>query len=286
MGREAAMTATHNPSRAYRFVSSSAELASARGWGPGWPNPDESRWTTISVATTLAGNDSGQWSTPGHQTLTVRRETADLWTLLLGEVQRRGYHLVSGWCWSGENRPIGGTSTPSNHSWALAVDLNAPTNPMTFDNSVHTDMPAFMPDLFARYGFRWGGDYYSTSRRDAMHYEFIGTVEDAGKATAAAHAELATASKIAAAKAPAPKAPSNPHGPPGPHGYPGWTMKAGTSGPHIAAWQAKAGGLTADGQFGPATLARVRAYQRVNGLTVTGVLGVKTWPLPWDGKRP
>ncbi|MGH8862875.1 MAG: transglycosylase family protein, partial [Jatrophihabitantaceae bacterium] len=37
------------------------------------------------------------------------------------------------------------------------------------------------------------------------------------------------------------------------------------------------------GQFGPNTLAHVKALQRLNGLRVSGLLGPKTWRLAWVG---
>jgi hypothetical protein len=47
-----------------------------------------------------------------------------------------------------------------------------------------TDMPSWMPDLWNAYGFRWGGDY--VNKKDAMHYEFMGSVAQAAQYTAIA----------------------------------------------------------------------------------------------------
>lgn len=99
---------------------------------------------------------------------------------------RRGYQLVPGWCWGYACRKISGSSTWSNHAWGLAVDLNAPKNP--YGSRLVTDMPSWMPALWKSYGFRWGGDY--RNNKDAMHYEFMGSVADAKRQTERARAEL------------------------------------------------------------------------------------------------
>lgn len=134
--------------------------ASSRGWGKGWPTP---RYSSMKLVTA------------GGIKVTVHKDLAPLIGDLLDRTMRGGYKLVSGWCWGYSNRPIAGTSTPSNHSWGLAVDLNAPTNPMM--SPLRTDMPRWMVEMWKDLGFRWGGDY--TGRKDAMHFEFMGTPADA-----------------------------------------------------------------------------------------------------------
>ncbi|HET7713816.1 MAG TPA: M15 family metallopeptidase [Patescibacteria group bacterium] len=66
----------------------------------------------------------------------------------------------------------------SNHSWGLALDVNAPANPMTSDGVVHTNLPPNAGKIAKRYGFIWGGDYTGT-RKDPMHFEFAGTKKNA-----------------------------------------------------------------------------------------------------------
>lgn len=146
--------------------------ANERGWGPGWPNCQTSKWVSLVVAGVPF---------PGG----VREEVRELYGLLIGECVRRGYKLMDPGCWGAAcrdiKRPDGSTTgTPSNHSWGLAVDINAPKNPNTTGPLV-TDMPKWMPELFNEYGFRWGGDYRKLggSTVDAMHYEFCGTPTDA-----------------------------------------------------------------------------------------------------------
>jgi len=137
--------------------------AQARGWGPGWPHANTARIKTLVRRDGLR--------------LPVRQEILPLVAWLMDETERLGYDIRPDWTWGFANRPIRGSNTPSNHSWGLAVDINAPRNPM--GSRLITDMPAWMPKLWADYGFRWGGTY--RSRPDAMHYEFMGTPADAAR---------------------------------------------------------------------------------------------------------
>ena len=152
--------------------------ASDRGWGPGWP-ADRS---DDMVALRVSGADF-----PGG----VHRGIEPLMSILLGESEARGYiDLRDGWCWGYAGRfikrPDGSqTTTPSNHSWGLAVDVNAPVN--CFGCTSHT-IPEAMGALWTGYGFRWGGDY--TTTKDWMHFEYLGTPEAAKRATARAREEF------------------------------------------------------------------------------------------------
>lgn len=130
-------------------------------WGPGWPNCQTSK---IKV---LVRSDGVR--------LPVREEILPLIRFLCDETERRGYNLVPGWCWGFACREIRGSrpKKPSNHSQGIAVDLNAPTNPM--GSRLITDMPKWMVQLWEAHGFRWGGSY--RTRPDAMHMEFMLSVE-------------------------------------------------------------------------------------------------------------
>lgn len=144
-------------------------------WGPGWPNCQPSK---IKTDFQVSGTRF-----PGG----VRYELVDLITMLVQETKNRGYRFgtasdPSYGCWGYSCRAISGSNTPSNHSWGLAVDINAPSNPYT--SPLVTDMPGWMPDLWNEYGFRWGGDY--SGSKDAMHYEFMGSVSDAAAQTSKA----------------------------------------------------------------------------------------------------
>lgn len=54
------------------------------------------------------------------------------------------------------------------------------------------------------------------------------------------------------------------------------TIKAGSKGPDVVAWQ-QIIGVKADGVFGSGTTAATKAYQTKHGLTADGVVGPKTW---------
>jgi D-alanyl-D-alanine carboxypeptidase len=183
---------------------SDSRRADERGWGSGWPNCDSSKWVELEIL-----SPAGRVVRfPAHQIRSkngevafeeevdfagsVREEIRELASLLLQASERRGFiNLQPGWCWGGACRAIKRsdgtlTDTPSNHSWGLAVDINAPENP--FGGSSHTiDRP--MANLWNEYGFRWGGDYSTT--KDWMHMEFMGSREEAKEMTEKARDELA-----------------------------------------------------------------------------------------------
>lgn len=178
--------------------------ANDRGWGPGWPNCDTSKWVGLEVLSPAGkvvrfpahkvSSEHGQLKFEEEVTFggSVREEIRELVSLLLQVSERRGFiNLQPGWCWGGACRAIKRsdgtlTDTPSNHSWGLALDINAPENP--FGGSSHTiERP--MADLWNDHGFRWGGDYSTT--KDWMHMEFMGTREDAKEMTEKARTQLA-----------------------------------------------------------------------------------------------
>ena len=153
--------------------------ASARGWGSGWPDCQQDKLVTITR--------------PDGLRLPVHEAIAQLITILIDETERRGYDVKTGQSWGFACRPIRGTSsTPSNHSWGLAVDINAPSNPMRTE--FVSDMPTWMPSLWWEYGLFWGGWYRTT--KDPMHYEFLGTPGDLREVTGRAKRELGGAPSV------------------------------------------------------------------------------------------
>lgn len=61
-------------------------------------------------------------------------------------------------------RFIAGSTTLSNHSFGLALDLNVPGN----QRGTVGEMDRLVVDIFKRWGFAWGGDWSYT---DPMHFE-------------------------------------------------------------------------------------------------------------------
>lgn len=130
----------------------------------------------------------------------VRREVEPFFRGFLEEILRRGYRIkgdvLDDWGWY--VRPIAGTDTLSNHSWGLAVDVNAMTNPQ--GRVLRTDMPAFVPEAAKRWGLIWGGNY--RNRPDAMHFEWVRSRDDALRFTADLKALFQAASDRPALPAP------------------------------------------------------------------------------------
>ncbi len=253
----------------------------SRGWGNGWPNCQTKQLVTITVSPVR---------------LSVRKEIAPLVAWLSQQTVSRGYGFRKGQCWGFACRAIRGSKTPSNHSWGLAVDINSLANPM--GPSLKTDMPSWMPKLWTQHGFRWGGTY--TTRKDAMHYEYMGTPRDAARTiaglgvapapVAAASGGAAAPARAAAAKAPAFPLPSG-------HYFGEGTAARCHNGSvpadraHVRTFQGRMiqrgwnlGSSGADGHFGAKTHAAVTKFQREKGLTVDGLVGPATWRAAWEAR--
>jgi nucleoid-associated protein YgaU len=148
----------------------------AKGWGQGWPHDRSGDMARVKA------DRSGT-------KVNVHQRIAALTDILLDETERRGYVLHPEQCGGYNNRPIKGTNKPSNHSWGLAVDLNWNLNPESHDSKAHTNLPSWVPQLWNRYGYAWGGDYQGT-HRDPMHFEFMGSPADADDMTKLARGDL------------------------------------------------------------------------------------------------
>lgn len=157
-------------------LSDYSKTAAQRGWGAGWPSCSGAAGNLVIVSADRSG-----------VRVSVHKRIARLVDMLMDETERRGYLMKSGQTGAYNCRAIAGTKTPSNHSWGLAVDVNWQDNPFT-TNLKANHIPAWMPPLWNRYGFAWGGNY--SGKRDFMHFEFMGTPADADAMTALALKEL------------------------------------------------------------------------------------------------
>jgi D-alanyl-D-alanine carboxypeptidase len=129
--------------------------ARERGWGRGWPECQRGRLAAV---------------TAGELTVYLRREIAPLVATLLEATERRyAYPIRAGQTWGYAHRAIQGTDVPSNHSWGLAVDINAGTNPMA--RAFRSDLPPAVVAMWWAAGFYWGGWY--TRRPSTMHFEYV-----------------------------------------------------------------------------------------------------------------
>lgn len=229
-------------------------------WGPGWPTDNRSKMITV-----VAGK--------GGVRLPVRKEIGPLVAALVGDLERaRGRPFRIDWSWGYANRAIAGTTTPSNHSWGLAVDLDAPENPYlpaavhrqahplrkTFPGGrvLRSTMPEDVEAIANRWGFGWGGRY--TTRPDPMHFEYMGSTDDA--------------KQLVNGMGDFPK-PERPRKVP-PAERP--ITRRGSRGPFVRYLQRKLG-IPRDGIFGPVTEGAVRTFQQDKGLTVDGIVGPETW---------
>jgi len=144
--------------------------ANLRGWGQGWPVNRSGDMATVRAAR------SGT-------SFTVHELIAPIIRYLIDETERRGYLLDHGPGdqnddWSYANRSIRGKRTPSNHSWGLAVDIDATQFPMGSKKR----LPQWIVDLWKAHGFDYGGDW--KGRADPMHFEFNGWPSDARRIAA------------------------------------------------------------------------------------------------------
>jgi hypothetical protein len=143
-----------------------SQSANARGWGAGWRTCEAINAGRMKPVT-LARS--------GAEIAGRMHAVATLAEVCLNAIEARGYLLHLGWWWGAECRQIAGTSHASNHSWGLAPDLNAPTNPYT--STGEHDIPDWGYDLLRSYGWGLGAIY--NGKKDYMHMEWMGTPSDA-----------------------------------------------------------------------------------------------------------
>lgn len=142
----------------------------------------------------------------------VHREVAPLLSWVVAEAERRGYpfhrpgQVHDDWGWN--VRKIAGSSTWSNHSGGVAVDIDATQYPQGQRRRVP---PAWLIALFGEWGWSWGGGW---SRADPMHFEFTRSVEDARRLVgmlAASHIQNVPVPSPPGTPPPAPQPPPTPN---------------------------------------------------------------------------
>lgn len=211
--------------------------AAQRGWGSGWP---KCGGASGNLAVVVAQRTGARFS--------VHRRVARLWAWWVQRAEDvHGYRFKPDSCGAYNCRPIGGTKSPSNHSWGLAADVNWGDNPFT--SPLRTDIPQGMVDDANFIGWAWGGHY--TGKKDAMHFEFMGSP---------AQADQITAEVVSGAKLPT----SRP------------LLKKGARGAAVEELQ-RLLMIDVDGIFGNGTDDAVRRFQRARGLEADGIVGSATW---------
>lgn len=145
-----------------------------RNWGRGWPECSGPRGYVVTVVAPIS-----------DARFPVHARVARLWSWVVDRAELvHGYIMDPSQCGAYNCRPIGGTSVPSNHSWALAGDVDWRKNPYVKPR-VSVLPPAMIADAKA-VGFAWGGDYGNggtTGKADSMHFEFMGTPQQADTIT-------------------------------------------------------------------------------------------------------
>lgn len=244
--------------------------ASARGWGNGWPN---CAWDRMKIVERAGVRVS------------VRQHLAPLVATLFSLTEKLGYDILAmgqgrcGGTWGMACRAIRGTNVASNHSWGLAIDINAPCNPM--GDTFISDIPPEVVYAWEACGFYWGGRY--TGRPDAMHFEYIGRPQDV-------KAHLRKARRMLRGEEDVPSGggggggqqqPEREFGPyrenidAGARTLSRWD--AGADVKYVQAYIGDDQAGKADGYFGAKTERGVKWYQGMRGLKRDGVVGPKTW---------
>lgn len=166
-------------------------------------------------------------------------------------------------CWGYAYRPVRGqTSGLSNHASGTAIDLNAPRHPLGKVGTVPASKRAAIIAKAHSLGLRWGGEY--TGRKDEMHFEVNVNWGRMVQIKAALQGK------------PVPK-------PSGTAKPSSGVLQQGSTGTAVRSLQARLNRdypayshLTVDGQYGPATTAVVREFQKRAGLSADGIAGPKT----------
>jgi len=78
-----------------------------------------------------------------------------------------GYTIRTIGCFAPRAKRVNGEL--STHSWGIAVDINADTNPLSLDGILRSDIPLTWVAEFEKRGWTWGGRW---KKPDAMHFQY------------------------------------------------------------------------------------------------------------------
>jgi len=151
--------------------------------------------TPTAVSTSAWGNPNAVWeqrlarvSAQGHS-FRINEKVADRFVGLFNDLGKYGYNIHEtfikpggaslGFIQTYNVRHIANDASKgwSNHSFGFAADINPDVNPY---GATKWDIPTQLAHgLAKKWGLRWGGDYTS-SAKDAMHFEYAGSPESLG----------------------------------------------------------------------------------------------------------
>jgi D-alanyl-D-alanine carboxypeptidase len=138
-------------------------------------------WTNCPPGSLLGTTNYAARASGQTLKVQVRKELIELLTLVFQICDKHNYPVYSSrngenWGpWGFSCRSVSGTNTPSGHSMALSVDINAPYNPYSY--TFQSDMPPDMVKAIESVGWYWGGRYQG-QKYDAMHYGYCWTPAD------------------------------------------------------------------------------------------------------------
>ena len=149
----------------------------------------------------------------------------------------------------------------SNHGWGLAIDLGYDANGKltSMGGACFEWMCANAP----KYGFYLQGNNAASKEFEAWHWQYcLGDASPDGSVQAPVEALKPSGGSVEAG-------PMN-------FEYPGTPVGLGSKGVSASLVQAMIG-AKADGDFGPKSVASLKAWQTANGLTADGSVGPVTW---------
>lgn len=149
----------------------------------------------------------------------------------------------------------------SNHGWGLAIDLGYDANGKL--TSMGGACFAWMCANAPKYGFYLQGSDSSSKEFEAWHWQYcLGDASPDGTVQAPAEALKPSGGAVEAG--------------PMHFDYPGAPVGLGSKGAPAMLVQSIIG-AKADGDFGPKSVAALKAWQTANGLTADGSVGPVTW---------